>query len=94
MLGTETHQRLSKAGLPGCPAEQGFSGDALQPTLVPRCGFRVRLKPGVRRAELLHEEAKNNDYVKEYRVGFVRRQKRSIHSQHQSSGGDNDTTDL
>src|SRR5712691_9005421 len=29
-------------------AEQGFAGDCLQPPLVPRSGFRQRLKPGVR----------------------------------------------
>jgi hypothetical protein len=29
-------------------AEQGFAGDCLQPPLVPRSGFRQRLKPSVR----------------------------------------------
>jgi hypothetical protein len=31
----------------GGKAEQGFAGAALQPTLVPRFGFRERLTPGV-----------------------------------------------
>ena len=41
-------QAFTIVSLCPCRAEQGFAGDALQPPLVPRYGFRARLKPGVR----------------------------------------------
>ena len=35
-------------------AEQGFAADCLQPPLVPRFGFRQRLKPSVRLHDIAH----------------------------------------